>query len=60
VSGVGIDELYKRTDPFDVRAPLSFFDSISIPSSLADAFVYLNSTQNAKTCLSVGLCGSIR
>lgn len=51
-SGVGLDELYKSIDPFDV--------SMYTFKQLKRLFIRVNSTQNASSYLKLGRCGSIR
>lgn len=53
VAGVGIDQLYKNLDPYDVK------DSHASSAVNADRLI-LNSTQGGKTCSSTGLCFSTR
>src|SRR4051794_17502138 len=54
VSGVGIDELYRRTDPFDVRSsPIHTF-------LIRGLMLFASSIPSVKLSSNVGLCGSIK
>lgn len=52
VEGVGLDELYRTLDPFDVRIPK--------PYCFGGNWKWINSTLNVKKCTRAGLCGSIK
>ena len=58
VEGVGIDELYKEIDPFDVsirtQTPRSVYAHLEYIANVP------SSTQNVITCLTAGRCTSTR